>query len=85
MDKGITEKGTWKNVCDSVPPVNKEVIVMDAVGRIAFGHQVDKRYCKDYDGWNLPGVLFWMPCGFTEEMVNFYISKELVNSSGKTQ
>lgn len=29
--------------------------------KIAFGHIVNIEYCKDYDGWNIPGVKYWMP------------------------
>lgn len=29
--------------------------------KIAFGHMVNIEYCKDYDGWNIPGVKYWMP------------------------
>lgn len=28
--------------------------------KIAFGHIVNIEYCKDYDGWNIPGVKYWM-------------------------
>jgi hypothetical protein len=54
------------------PPVDEEVIVLTDIitkggfnagfGKIAFGHIVDKNIAIDYDGWNIPGVRYWMPC-----------------------
>ena len=29
--------------------------------KIAFGHIVDKTRCKDYNGWNIPNVVYWFP------------------------
>lgn len=52
--------------------MDEEVIVMNKAGRIAFGHIVDPMFTFDYDGWNIPDVAFWMPCGFTDEMLEFY-------------
>lgn len=53
------------------PQVDEEVIVLADIitkgglnvgfGRIAFGHIVDKSVAIDYNGWNIPGVKFWMP------------------------
>ena len=53
------------------PPVDEEVIVLIDIitkggfnagfGKIAFGHIVDKDIAIDYDGWNIPGVRYWMP------------------------
>lgn len=53
------------------PPVDEEVIVLTDIitkgglnagfGKIAFGHIVDKDIAIDYDGWNIPGVRYWMP------------------------
>ena len=57
----------WHSVEESLPEIDEEVIVLaDAldlgmVYRIAFGHIVNKEYCQDYNGWNIPGVKFWMP------------------------
>ena len=27
----------------------------------AFGHIVDKKIAKDYNGWNIPDVEYWLP------------------------
>ena len=50
------------------PPVDEEVIVLTdmhgtspLIYEIAFGHIVDKERCIDYDSWNIPGVVWWMP------------------------
>ena len=49
--------------------MNEEVIVLTNIlnGKelstsriICFGHIVNKEYCVDYDGWNIPGVKYWM-------------------------
>lgn len=58
---------TWLDARKRKPKVDEEVIVLlatDAPGyyKISFGHIVDKQTCKDYDGWNIPGVRYWMPC-----------------------
>ena len=29
--------------------------------KISFGHIVDKTMCKDYNGWNIPNVVYWYP------------------------
>lgn len=59
------------SVEESLPPMDEEVIVLTNVinGRvvnsaryICFGHIVNKEYAVDYDGWNIPGVKYWMPC-----------------------
>ena len=61
----------WHSVVESLPPMDEEVIVLADIitkdglnvgfGRIAFGHIVDKSVAIDYNGWNIPGVKFWMP------------------------
>ena len=57
----------WHSVDESLPPVDEEVIVLtDEFGnapvyKIAVGHTVDKNKVTDFDGWNIPGVRFWMP------------------------
>ena len=53
------------------PPVDEEVIVLTDIitkgglnagfGKIAFGHIVNKDIAIDYNGWNIPGVRYWMP------------------------
>lgn len=61
----------WHSVDESLPPVDEDVIVLTDIitkgglnvgfGRIAFGHIVDKSVAIDYNGWNIPGVRYWMP------------------------
>ena len=59
---------TWHSVDECLPEVDEEVIVLtDDLGtapvyKIAFGHIVNNERCEDYNGWNIPGVKFWMPC-----------------------
>ena len=60
----------WHSVDESLPPMDEEVIVLTDIlvdggldagfGRIAFGHIVDTKRRIDYDGWNIPGVRYWM-------------------------
>lgn len=58
----------WHSVDECLPEVDEEVIVLtDNLGtapiyKIAFGHIVNKERCVDYNGWNIPGVKYWMPC-----------------------
>ena len=51
----------WVSVKDELPPVDKEVIVLTTIGRISFGHIVNKKIAKDYNGWNIPDVEYWLP------------------------
>lgn len=67
----------WRSVEESLPKVGEEVIVLiDALDfhlfyRLAFGHIVNEGETVDIDGkpykpeshngWNIPGVKFWMP------------------------
>lgn len=57
----------WHSVGESLPPVDEEVIVLadrlnlGALFAISFGHIVDRMHCSDYNGWNIPGVKYWMP------------------------
>ena len=57
----------WCSVNNSLPEIDEEVIVLtDELGtepiyNICFGHIVDRRYAMDFNGWNIPGVKFWMP------------------------
>lgn len=51
----------WVSAKDELPPVDKEVIVLTTIGRISFGHIVDKKIAKDYNGWNIPNVEYWLP------------------------
>lgn len=67
----------WHSVEESLPPMDEEVIVLSNIvnghyissaRRISFGHIVNKEICVDYDGWNIPGVKYWMPCPKLEEL-----------------
>lgn len=55
------------SVKDSLPKQDEEVIVLcdelntAPIYKIAFGHIVDKTICKDYNGWNIPNVVYWFP------------------------
>ena len=67
----LAEKDLGWHPSTEHPPVDEEVIVLADIitkgglnvgfGRIAFGHIVDKSVAIDYNGWNIPGVKFWMP------------------------
>lgn len=59
----------WHDAKKEQPPMDEEVIVLtnilngkelDTPRMICFGHIVNKEYCVDYDGWNIPGVEYWM-------------------------
>lgn len=61
----------WHSVDECLPEIDEEVIVLTNVihGKeissaryICYGHIVNKKYCVDYDGWNIPGVKYWMKC-----------------------
>ena len=58
----------WISVDERLPEMDEEVIVLtDELGtapiyKISFGHIVDVERCIDYNGWNIPGVKYWMPC-----------------------
>ena len=61
----------WHSVDDCLPEVDEEVIVLtnrvrdielDSANRICFAHIVDKSLAIDWDGWNIPGVKYWMSC-----------------------
>lgn len=51
----------WVSVKDRLPPVDKEAVVLTTDGEICFGHIVDKKIAKDYNGWNIPNVEYWLP------------------------
>lgn len=51
----------WVSIRDRLPPVDKEVIVLTKDEEICFGHIVDKKIAKDYNGWNIPNVEYWLP------------------------
>lgn len=62
----------WHSVDESLPPIDEEVIVLrnEANGftlpfpyHLSYGHLVsDKSIFVEYNGWNVPGVRYWMPC-----------------------
>ena len=51
----------WVSIKDEIPPVDKEAVVLTTDGKICFGHVVDKKIAKDYNGWNIPDVEYWLP------------------------
>lgn len=61
----------WNSVDKSLPPVDEEVIVLrnESNGitlpypyNLSYGHLVaDKTIFVEYNGWNVPGVKYWMP------------------------
>lgn len=54
-------KSDWVSVEDRLPPVDKEAVILTKDGEICFGHIVDKKIAKDYNGWNIPDVEYWLP------------------------
>ena len=52
---------SWISVNDRLPEVNKEVIAFDDENKLSFAHRVDTTVENQYRGWNIPGVLYWMP------------------------
>lgn len=58
---------SWISVKDSLPKEGEEVIVLlDELNtsyfyKISFAHIVDKTVCRDYNGWNVPDVVYWFP------------------------
>lgn len=61
----------WHSVEESLPPIDEEVIVLtnemhghilSTACHLCYGHIVDQSIAIDYNGWNIPGVKFWMPC-----------------------
>ena len=61
MSKLPHESNSWYSVNYRLPPRDVEVIVLDDEGKISFAHRVDTTKTKHYSGWNIPGVLYWMP------------------------
>lgn len=51
----------WASVKEKLPPVGEEAVVLTTEGGICFGHIVDKKIAKDYNGWNIPNVEYWLP------------------------
>ena len=58
-------KLSWRSVEEELPKQDEEVIVLvdepAPFYKIAFGHIVDKERCKDYNGWHIPNVVYWVP------------------------
>lgn len=56
----------WHSVDECLPEMDEEVIVLrDEYGtapiyNVGVGHIVDRRYAMDFNGWNTPGVKFWI-------------------------
>lgn len=67
INKITNYKSRFVSVKDALPEQGEEVIVLvDDLNnspnyKIAFGHIVDKTICKDYNGWNIPNVVYWFP------------------------
>ena len=70
----------WFSVNDRTPAEDVEVIVLDEDGRISFGYIVNKEVAIGYDGWNIPGVSFWMPYRPSKDINEFYNNE---NNDGK--
>lgn len=51
----------WVSINDRLPPVDEEVVVFTTDGKLSFGHIVNKKIAKDYNGWNIPNVEYWLP------------------------
>lgn len=51
----------WISVKKGLPPVDEEVMVFTSDEALYFGHIVDKKIAKDYNGWNIPNVEYWLP------------------------
>ena len=51
----------WISVKKELPPVDEEVMVFTSDEALYFGHIVDKKIAKDYNGWNIPNVEYWLP------------------------
>ena len=66
-DAKFALENQWISVKDYLPKQDEEVIVLcDEFNtapcyKISFGHIVDKTICKDYNGWNIPNVVYWFP------------------------
>ena len=61
------ENHQFISVTDGLPEQDEEVVVLcdefntAPVYKISFGHIVDKTIYKDYNGWNIPSVVYWFP------------------------
>lgn len=60
--KVSSDKQEWRPSTEH-PAIDEEVIALvGEYNAIYFAHIVDKRFCVDYDGWNIPDVRWWIPC-----------------------
>ena len=65
--KVSSDKQEWRPSTEH-PQMDEEVIALvGEYNQIYFAHIVDKRFCVDYDGWNIPDVRWWIPCPKIEE------------------
>lgn len=61
------KESLWISVKDRLPRQDEEVIALcddlniDQFYKISFAHIVDKTMCQDYNGWNIPNVVYWFP------------------------
>ena len=62
----------WYNVHDALPAIDAKCIVLDNKGHISFAHMVDKNVAVDYDGWNIPDVVWWTHFDPSEELEEYY-------------
>lgn len=61
-DKAKKDLG-WHSIEESLPQINEEVIVLIDTApyhSIACAHIVDKEIVENFNGWNIPGVKYWM-------------------------
>lgn len=72
LHESDNEESKWTPVEKGLPNTDEEVIVVDNIGKIGFGHIVDKSVAQDYNGWNIPNVAFWMPYNASKEMIDYY-------------
>ena len=65
--KVSSDKQEWRPSTEH-PAIDEDVIALVGENKmISFAHIVDKRFCVDYDGWNIPDVRWWIPCPKIEE------------------
>lgn len=74
----VCTASSWFSVDECLPERDAECIVLDKDGRISFGHIVDKKIAVDYDGWNIPNVVFWTKFEPTKDMIEFYEKEERI-------
>ena len=61
------KESLWISVKDRLPEQDEEVIALcddlnaAPLYKISFAHVVDKTMCQDYNGWNIPNVVYWFP------------------------